>query len=101
MPIWDVSPRGAGSHHPQRLGNHTDVEVRSLEPLSIHLTGRWLVVKVDDDSEVAFKAEKPKELKAYETNVECELKAEENAMQAGDRAYVFYDDQLLGTYTVA
>ena len=62
---------------------------------------KFKVVKVDDDSEVAFKAEGPKELKANEANVECELKAEENAMQAGDRAYVFYDDQLLGTFTVA
>lgn len=61
---------------------------------------KFKVVKVDDDSEVAFKAEEPKKLKANEANVECELKAEENAMQAGDRAYVFYDDQLLGTFTV-
>ena len=61
---------------------------------------KFKVVKVDDESEVVFKAE-PKELKANDTNVKCELKAEENAMQAGDRAYVFYDDQLLGTFTVA
>ena len=62
---------------------------------------KFKVIKVDDDSEVALKAEGPKELKANEANVKCELKAEENAMQAGDRAYVFYDDQLLGTFTVA
>jgi len=62
---------------------------------------KFKVVKVDDSSQVALKAEGPKELKANEANVKCDLKAEDNAMQAGDKAYVFYDDQLLGAFTVA
>lgn len=61
---------------------------------------KFKVVKVDDDSEVAFKTE-VKELKANESNVKFEFKADENAMKAGDRVNVFYDDQLLGTFTVA
>jgi hypothetical protein len=61
---------------------------------------KFKVVNVDNDQEVAFKTE-VKKLKANETSVEFKFKADENAMKAGDRAYVFYDNQLLGTYTVA
>ena len=57
------------------------------------------VVKVADDEEVAFKTE-AKELKAGETDVECEFAADANAMTAGDWAYVFYDGQLLGAFEV-
>ena len=61
--------------------------------------GKFKVVKVDDDEEIAFDT-KTKQLKANEADVKCEYKADEGAMKAGDRAYVFYDGQLLGTFTV-
>ena len=60
---------------------------------------KFKVVNVDDDSEIAFKTE-VKELKAN-ASAKCEFEADENAMKPGDRAYVFYDGQLLGTFTVA
>lgn len=60
---------------------------------------KFKVVRAGDESEVAFKTE-AKELKSNEKNVKCEFKADENTMQAGDRANVFYDGKLLGTFTV-
>lgn len=60
---------------------------------------KFKVLNVDDDSEIAFDTE-AKQLKANEADVKCEFKADEGAMQSGDRAYVFYAGQLLGTFTV-
>ncbi len=60
---------------------------------------KFKVVNADDGKEIAFKA-KSQELKAGETDVECELEADARAMEAGDRARVYYDGQLLGTFTV-
>lgn len=76
--------------------------------------GKFKVVNADDGSEVAFKLKdenkakaenegkvEVKTLAANAAGVEVELVADANACKAGDRLNVFYDDQLLGTFTVA
>ncbi len=60
---------------------------------------KFKVVNADNEKEIAFKT-KSQELKAGEANVECAFEADANAMKAGDTARVYYDDQLLGTFTV-
>ena len=71
------------------------------------------VVKAEDGSELAFrvrdenaaKAENAdksevRTLAANSTGVELELVADEGACKAGDQVNVFYDGQLLGTFTI-
>ncbi len=60
---------------------------------------KFKVVKADDGEEVSFKTE-VKELKANESSVEFEFSADENTLELGDLAYVYYDDKLLGTFAV-
>ena len=60
---------------------------------------KFKVVNVATDEEVPFKTE-VKELKANESAAEFDFEAEPGALQPGDRAYVYYADQLLGTFTV-
>ena len=60
---------------------------------------KFKVVRADDEKEVAFKT-KPQQLKANESFVECEFSADANTLKAGEQARVFYDDKLLGIFTV-
>lgn len=76
--------------------------------------GKFKVVNADDGSVIAFKMKNENEarikdegktevkmLAANAAGIELELIADANACKAGDRVNVFYDDQLLGTFTVA